>query len=115
MKLTQIQWYYKFGNLEDRTENPIDLWFNPTNPYSMRLTKSGWNHLCHHLDLIDYKFTLKDKISPKNLLQLERYIRFPYYVQTLRQIHIFDESTALMLTLNSNNLQKYLNDLESQT
>lgn len=114
MKLTQIQWYQKFGDLADITKTPIDIWFNPINPYSMRLTKFGWVHLCQNLKLNDYKFTLKDKLSPGNLLQLERQIKFPYYIQTLKQIYIFDESTALMLTLNANNLQKYLKDLENQ-
>jgi len=111
MSFTQTQWLSQFG----KPINIHEFWFNPTNQFSMRLSKKGWVHICHNLNLVDYKFLLKEKISPRNLLQLERHIKFPYYVQTLRQIHVFDETTALMLTLNANNLQKYLNDLENNS
>jgi len=65
--------------------------------------------------LKSYQFELKSRILPKTLLQLERYIEYPYYIKNLTTIAVFDEETALMLALNANNLQKYLDDLESHT
>lgn len=78
----------------------------------MRLTKQGWVYLTNSLQIEKHTFKLSEAIRPKTLLQLERYIQYPYYVHTLKEISIFDESTAVMLILNSNNLQKYLDDLE---
>ena len=59
------------------------------------------------------KFELPVAILPKTLIQLERYIEHPYYIHSLKLISIFDEQTAVMLALHANNLQKYLDDLES--
>lgn len=117
--LTQDEWIQKF-----QLEHPIPIlhnnislrnliWFNPINHYSMRLTYQGYVYLTQHVKLDPYQFTLTEAIRPGTLLQLERHIKYPYWIKTLTQIGMFDETTALMLTLNSNNLQKYLNDIES--
>lgn len=87
------------------------IFFNPTNHKSLRLTKSGWNVLGKQVK--SYKFELPVAILPKTLIQLERYIEHPYYIHSLKLISIFDEQTAVMLALHANNLQKYLDDLES--
>jgi hypothetical protein len=88
------------------------MWFNPTNDRSMRLTKAGYTHLTLNIQLTRYEFKLPEKIKPKVLLQLERYIAFPYYIQSLSRISVFDEETAIMLQLHGSDLETYLNNLE---
>ena len=61
--------------------------------------------------LKSYKFELPFAIRPVTLIQLERHIEHLYYIHTLKSISVFDEQTAVMLVLNANNLQKYLDDL----
>jgi hypothetical protein len=88
------------------------IWFNPTNDHSMRLTKAGYVYLTVNIQLTRYEFKLPEKIKPKVLLQLERYIAFPYYIQSLSRISVFDEETAIMLQLHGSDLETYLNNLE---
>lgn len=78
----------------------------------MRLTKSGFQYLTSKIELTKYEFTLPEKIKPKVLLQLERFIKFPYYVETLTRIYVFDEETAIMLQLHNSDLETYLNNLQ---
>jgi hypothetical protein len=61
-----------------------------------------------------YRFDLPVAMRPRTLIQLERYIEHLYYIHTLKSISVFDEQTAVMLVLNANNLQKYLDDLGSE-
>lgn len=88
------------------------MWFNPTNEHSMRLTKAGYVYLTGPINLTKYDFKLPEKIKPKVLLQLERYIAYPYYIHTLNRISVFDEETAIMLQLHGSDLETYLNNLE---
>ena len=64
------------------------------------------------IELTKYDFKLPEKIKPKVLLQLERYIAYPYYIHTLTRISVFDEETAIMLQLHGSDLETYLNNLE---
>ncbi len=104
--------------LPGRHWNPLEksarsaLFYNPTNHNSMRLTKGGYIYLKQHFSLLCYEFKLKEKITPKVLLQLERQIRYPYYVNSLTKIMVFDEQTAIMLQLHDSDLESYLNNLE---
>ena len=88
------------------------IFFNPTNHRSMRLTKAGFLLLQKQIKLTYYEFVLVDKIKPKVLLQLERYIQYPYFIHSLTKIMILDETTAIMLQLHGNDLETYLNNLE---
>lgn len=78
----------------------------------MRLTKAGYTYLTGPISLTKYDFKLHEKIKPKVLLQLERYIAYPYYIHTLTRISVFDEETAIMLQLHGSDLETYLNNLE---
>ena len=78
----------------------------------MRLTSDGYGFFTKHLNLTVYKFKLSVALTPKQLLQLERFIDYPYYVSNLKMIMIFDEQTAIMLQLHGNDLTTYLNNLE---
>lgn len=78
----------------------------------MRLTKAGYVYLIGLVQLTKYDFELPEKIKPRVLLQLERHIAYPYYIQTLSRISVFDEETAIMLQLHGSDLETYLNNLE---
>ena len=54
---------------------------------------------------------IEKPIVNKVLLKLDRYIHSPYYIQNSKTIHFFGSEDALMLTLNGNNLENYLNSL----
>lgn len=96
-----------------KEKNPRShIFFNPTNHRSMRLTKAGFVLLQKQLKLTYYEFALADKIKPKVLLQLERYIQYPYFIHSLSKIMVLDEATAIMLQLHGNDLETYLNNLE---
>lgn len=49
------------------------------------------------------------------LVQLERQIHNPYYIQNLKTIIVFDEVTAIMLQLHNSDLETYLNNLEQNS
>lgn len=51
---------------------------------------------------------------PKTLLQLEKFIPYPYYISHIDRIVVFDEVTSLTLTLYNNDLQTYLNNVQKQ-
>lgn len=98
---------------EEWRRNPRHvIFFNPINHRSMRLTKYGLSYLQQHLKLTSYTFDIIEKISPKVLLQLERYIHYPYFILNLKKIMVFDEQTAIMLQLHNSDLETYLDNLE---
>jgi len=78
----------------------------------MRLTKAGSIYLSKQLKFTSYEFDLPKNIVARVLLRLERHIRYPYYIDSIKSITVFDEETAVMLTLHNNNLSKYLDDLD---
>lgn len=93
--------------------NPrLVIFFNPTNRASMRLSRPGWEYVRKYLKLKTYEFVLPVAITPKVLLQLERHIHYPYFVQNLSKIVVLDETTAIMLQLHGSNLETYLDNLE---
>jgi hypothetical protein len=88
------------------------IFLNPINSSSMRLSKIGYTYLKNYVKLVCYEFNLKNKIKPKTLLQLEKFIQYPYYVFNHNKIVVFDEQTAIMLQLHNNDLETFLNNLE---
>lgn len=89
------------------------IFFNPVNHWSMRLTEAGFYYIKNVLDHIAYDFRLPKKITPLVLIQLEKYIQYPYYIQNLKRIYVFDEMTAVMLNLHNSDLENYLSNLEN--
>jgi len=115
--IDQIGWTIKFleaahGSLEQYSVEGFRKiwWFNPINLTSMRLTKIGVNFAIEKAKIYYYKHKINSRIMPKTLLQLERILEYPYFVQDLETILIFDERTSLVLTLYNDNLQSYLNN-----
>jgi len=114
----QLEWIAKFCELDPdgiagRATARGVLWYNPTNIRSMRLTKTGWLYLCNQLKFTSYEFELPKTIVARVLLRLERHIHYPYYIDSIKSIVVFDEETAVMLTLHNSNLAKYLDDLDN--
>jgi hypothetical protein len=87
-------------------------WFNPTNPNSLRLTRTGSAWIKKYTKLRFYNIDLAQKIFPKQLLQLERLVKSPYYIQNLQKLEVIDETTVIMLQLHAGDLNTYLQNLE---
>lgn len=105
-KITEEHWYGQY--ISDR---PSTWWHNPTNPNSLRITKSIFQTLKKNKStLLFYKFTLPEPILPINLVQLERHFTAPYYIENLSTLHVSGESEAIMLGLHGNNLKQFLDN-----
>lgn len=89
------------------------LFHNPYNHNSMRVTAIGYRYL-KTLKIVEYSVNTKTTIMPGDLLLLERHFILPYFIKNLRNLIIFDESTATMLYLLDGDLQAYLNNLNHQ-
>lgn len=90
----------------------IQVWKNPGNSNSLHLSTYGWS-LISKLKMTCYKYKFDEPLTPRVLLQLERYLLGPYYIyQQGRSIAILDEQDHIMLSLQAGNLAKYLDDIE---
>lgn len=88
------------------------LWNNPKDPISLRLSIQGFRFVSTELKLTAYKFEVDTPLTNKNLLQLERYFQGMYFI--LRdKLFVFDETEASMINLMDGNIVKYLSNLES--
>jgi hypothetical protein len=115
----QLGWTMKFIESSGRTSDGLFAeqlrkrwWFNPLNVSSMRLSKEGVNYATTHAKIHHYTHDLTSTIVPKTLLQLEKILEYPYYIQQLKKIVVFDERTSLTLTLYGNDLQGYLDNVQ---
>lgn len=95
------------------TEMQMRWWKNPTDDASLRLSLQGLQLVKAVLKLQSYEFELSEELTNHNLLQLERYLKGPYYLLKRQKIIVFEEEEALMLTLHSGNLKAYLDSIES--
>jgi hypothetical protein len=88
-------------------------WFkNPTDNTSLRLSLAGLQMVKAVLKLQSYEFQLPEELTNHGLLQLERYLKGPYYLLKRQKIIVFEEEEAMMLTLHSGNLRAYLDSIE---
>ena len=88
-------------------------WKNPTDVNSLRLSLQGLQLVKAVLKLQSYEFVLSEELTNHNLLQLECYLKGPYYLLKRQKIIVFEEEEAMMLTLHGNNLVSYLDNIES--
>ena len=88
-------------------------WKNPTDVNSLRLSLQGLQLVKAVLKLQSYEFVLSEELTNHNLLQLERYLKGPYYLLKRQKIIVFEEEEAMMLTLHGNDLASYLDNIES--
>ena len=106
--MSQAHWQQQIPSLAQFSKELV--WFNPLNPNSLRLTKYGLAAIPRN----EYKYhtiNLVEKIRPGHYLLLERAMPAPYYVKKMDQIYVFDEQTAIMLTLHAGDLQTCLTNL----
>ncbi len=89
--------------------NVLNLWRNPTNPQSLRLTQIGYKLASKEVEQFSIK--LNDPIRPKHFVMLERAFTFPYYIPKNDIIVVFDQTVATMLTLHAGDLGTYLVNL----
>jgi hypothetical protein len=87
-------------------------WYNPINQNSLRLTRVGFNWINKHTKFKLHSIKLQEKILPKQLLQLERLLHGPYFIQSLINLHVYDEQDTIMLQLHGGDLGSYLNNLQ---
>ena len=88
-----------------------ELWFNPLNPTSLRLTKFGFQVAGAKAGLSNYPVILDVKIKPKHFLLLERACWAPYYVNRLDNLVVFDQETAVMIQLHAGNFDAYFSNI----
>ena len=100
----------KIGLRYQRFDNPASWWHNPMNPDSLRLTKPAFSMLQQNKEIQNWKFTCKEAIIPRTMLQLEKYFKSPYFIHNLKIIHVFDDREAMMIALHDNNLRQYLDN-----
>jgi hypothetical protein len=93
----------------------MNIWTNPTDNNSLRLTLTGLQFVKSKLDLKSYAFALEEELTNQNILQLERLFQGPYYLLKRQKIVVFEESEAMMLTLHGNNLKAYLDNLQTNS
>jgi hypothetical protein len=112
---SQDEWVIEWGSLPGAPQSTWDRyqWFyNPTKPTSMRLSKIGATWLAKKTTFVLHSTKLSKQITPKQLLQLERLLTAPYYINNLLEIWVHSETDAVMLILNSGNLSLYLDSLQ---
>ena len=90
-------------------------WKNPTDDFSLRLSLAGLQFVKSVLKLQSYDFALPAELNNQQLLKLERQFNSMYYLLKRQKIIVFEEDHALMLTLHSNDLVSYLDNIESQS
>ena len=88
-----------------------NLWNNPKDENSLRLSLQGYTILKKH-EIKSYTFELNEPLTNKNLLQLERHFPGMYFLFRAQKITVYDEQEATMLTLMDSNLKTYLENLE---
>jgi hypothetical protein len=91
------------------------IWNNPKDNNSLRLSLAGYKLLVQDLKLKSYKFEFDQPLVNKHLLQLERLFQGMYYLIGAHKIVVFDEQEAAMLSLMDGDLRKYLSNLENNT
>lgn len=91
------------------------IWNNPKDNNSLRLSLAGYKFLVQDLKLKCYKFEFDKPLANKHLLQLERFFQGIYYLIGAHKIVVFDEQEAAMLSLMDGDLKKYLANLENNT
>lgn len=90
-------------------------WKNPINQSSLRLTSVGYKWFTNAAKYKSYPIELKERILPRQMLQLERLLTSPYYIKQLKVLYVFGETDAVMLQLHGGNLVAYLDNLENQS
>ena len=89
-------------------------WMNPRRDGGFRLSEKGCIHLLKRLELAHYEISIAEvSCSPRFILDLDRYIKTPYYIRNIRKkdrsILLFDKKTYFTLTMYNGDFQKFIN------
>jgi len=114
---TQAEWVLKAieaaGLQADMVGEVQKLWFrNPLNTDSLRLTQIGFTWFIKRSKFTAYQVDINAGVTSKQMLQLERLFKEPYFIKTTKNITLFGESDAIMLQLHAGNLGQYLDNLQ---
>jgi hypothetical protein len=105
----------------DPDSNDIDFqdayivwWQNQRRDGGFRLTQQGCMHCIDKLELEYFEIKLEDiPNTPGFLLDLDKYIKTPYYIKIVRNIIksivLFDKKTHFTLTMYNNDFKKFIN------
>ena len=94
-----------------RGSRPSQIWQNPLNPDSLRLTSTAYSVLTKYENKRNYPFKLEVAMTNRMLLQLDKLMTAPYYIGSRKQIQLFGEADVIMLELHGGNLAQYLENL----
>lgn len=94
-----------------RGPGPRQIWHNPTNPDSLRLTTEAYGILTKYECRTCYTFKFNSSMTNHMFLQLDRLMTAPYYIRSRHFLELFGETDAIMLNLHANDLAQYLNNL----
>ena len=93
---------------------PVGVWHNPSpRLHGFRLTVSA------HLILVragvrSYTYNLLRSLRSQDLVDLDNYFTFPYYIDNYKKFVVYAEQDAVMLTLYGNDLRAYLDTLKTR-
>jgi hypothetical protein len=105
----------------DPDSNDIDFqdayvvwWQNQRRDGGFRLTQQGCMHCIDKLELEYFEIKFEDiPNTPGFLLDLDKYIKTPYYIKIVRNIIksivLFDKKTHFTLTMYNNDFKKFIN------
>ena len=98
----------------DFKEAYVIWWQNQRRDGGFRLTAQGYKHCRRTLDLEYFEIELEDVIAtPGFLLDLDKYIKTPYYIKMprniIKSIVLFDKKTYFALTMYNNDFEKFIN------
>jgi hypothetical protein len=102
------------GNDIDFQDAYVIWWQNQRRDGGFRLTQQGCMHCIDNLELEYFEIKLDDvPNTPGFLLDLDKYIKTPYYIKIVRNIIksivLFDKKTHFTLTMYNNDFKKFIN------
>lgn len=88
-------------------------WMNIRRDGGYRLTYHGYNILKNHLQLQSWKFDLPDKtvLTKKTVLELDRKLKWPYFIDIKNKRIIFFSSQEAMMAVLHGDIGRWLNTL----
>lgn len=109
----QTQWQLQLLDAAGLPHTGVDklawiIWRNPTNQDSLRLTRQGYKWAIETCKQTGYKFEIESTITNGALLNLERSIEAPYFIQDRKHISFLSERDAIMMELHAHDLNGYL-------
>ena len=112
---TKQQYTDAFIRNGDDSVKPSDahhfFWYNIRRDGGLRLTHDGYEYLVKILNLEHYTIKTPDvQITNQYLVDLDRFIKCPYYMESGRwkKIILFDKKVYFALTMYNNDFEKFL-------